>query len=97
MGWELTKSGCHVRSPELTKMQFICIFQTYYPYYCGFLMDFFWLLHQFSWQPPFPVAHFGWWTLISQDIAAGLPKVAAKISNWVGTRSHRSHLSGDLV
>jgi len=32
---------------------------------------FFLLLHQFSWQPPFPVAHFGWCTLISEDIVAG--------------------------
>ena len=29
------------------------------------------ILNQFGWQPPFPVAHFGWWTLISEDIAAG--------------------------
>ena len=34
-------------------------------------MHFFWLLDQFGWQPPFLVAHFGWWTLISEAFASG--------------------------
>ena len=59
-------------------------------------MHFFGLFNQFGWQPPFPLAHFGWWTLISEAISAGVPKVAAQITNWLGTRSHRSHLSGAL-
>ena len=53
-------------------------------------------LEQFGWQPSILVAHFGWWTLISEANSAGQPKMAAKISNWLGTRSHRSHLSGAL-
>ena len=57
---------------------------------------FFWLLDQFGWQSPFPVAHFGWWTLIAEAISAGYPKVSAKISNWLGARSQRFHLSGAL-
>ena len=31
IGWELTKSGCHVRSQELLKKTYICSFQTNYP------------------------------------------------------------------
>ena len=58
--------------------------------------SFFGLLDQVVWQPPFLVAHFGCWTLISEAVAAGWPKVAANISNWLGTRSQSSHLSGDL-
>ena len=65
----------------------MCCFQTNYPYYCGFLCIFFGLLDQFGWQSLFPVA-------ISE---AGYPKVAAKISNWLETRSHRSHLSRALL
>ena len=57
---------------------------------------FFGLLDQFGWQYSFPVAHFGWWTLIAEAISAGYSKVAAKISNWLGTRSQRYHLSGAL-
>ena len=57
------------------------------------LYIFFGVLGQFGLKPQFPVAHFGWWTFISEAIAAGGPKVAAKILNWLGTRSHRSHLS----
>ena len=29
------------------------------------------LLDQFGWQPPFLLAHFGWWTLISEAISGG--------------------------
>ena len=75
----------------------MCSFQTNYPYYHGFYASYFGLLDQFGCQSLFPVAHFGCWTLISEAIAAGWTKVAAKISNWLGTRSHRSHLSGALL
>ena len=74
----------------------MCSFQTNYPYYRGFFCIFFGLLDQFGWQSPFPIAHFGCWTHTSEAISAGYPKVAAKISNWLGTRSHRSHLSAAL-
>ena len=57
----------------------------------------FWGVRPFWLATSFPVAHFGCWTLISEAIAAGWTKVAAKISNWLGTRSHSSHLSGALV
>ena len=69
---------------------------TNFPDYRGFYESFFGLLDQFGWQPPFPVPHFGWWTLISEAIAAGWPEVAAKISNRLGTRSQGSHLSGAM-
>ena len=72
-------------------------FQTNYPYYRGLYALFGGLLEQFGWQSPFPVAHFGCWTLICEAISAGYAKVSAKISNWLGTRSHRSHLSGALL
>ena len=70
IGWELTKSGCHVKSPELSKESYICSFSTYYPFYRGFYAFFGFFLEQFGWQPPFPVAHFGWWRLISEAISA---------------------------
>ena len=35
-GWELIKSGCHVRSQELLKKYHIFSFQTNYSYYQGF-------------------------------------------------------------
>ena len=56
-------------------------------------MHFFGLLDQFGWKLQFLVANIGWWTLISEAISTGYPKVAAKISSWLGTHSHRSHLS----
>jgi hypothetical protein len=34
-------------------------------------MHLFGLVDQFGWQSPFPVAHFGWWTLISEAISGG--------------------------
>ena len=36
-------------------------------------------------------------TFFSETISTGQLKVAAKISNQLGTRSHRSHLSGALL
>ena len=62
-----------------------------------FLCIFFGLLDQFGWIFPYPVSHFGWWKLIFEDILAGQLKLAAKISNWLGKRSHCSHLSGAFV
>ena len=32
IGWELTKNGCHMRCPGLSKKPYICSFQTNYPY-----------------------------------------------------------------
>ena len=40
IGWELTKNGCHVQSPELSKKPYMCSFQTNYPYYRGFYASF---------------------------------------------------------
>ena len=60
-------------------------------------MNIFWLFEQFGWQLQFLVVYFSWKTLISEAISAGYPKVAVKILNWLGTRSHRSHLSGALI
>ena len=34
-------------------------------------MHYFGLLDPFGWEPPFPVAYFGWWTLISEAISDG--------------------------
>ena len=72
IGWELTKSGCHVRSPELfkNKKHIIVGFKQIIPITRVFV-HFWGLLDQFGWQPPFPLAHFGWWTLISEAISAG--------------------------
>ena len=36
ISWELTKNGCHVRSPGLSKKPYMCSFQTNYTYYRGF-------------------------------------------------------------
>jgi hypothetical protein len=36
-----------------------------------FLCIFFGAVEKFGWQSPFPVAPFGWWTLISEAISAG--------------------------
>ena len=60
-------------------------------------MNLFWAFRPICWQPPFLLAHFGWQILISEAISAGQPKVAAKITNWLGTRSHCSHLSEALL
>ena len=70
IGWELTKNGCHVRSPWLSKQPYICSFQTNYPYYHGFYASFlafrpiwlafslpcssFWLVDTYFWS------HFSW-------------------------------------
>ena len=86
-----------MQRPGLSKKSYICSFQTSYPYLRGFYATFFGLLDQFGWQSPFLVAHFGWLTVISEDISAGYPNVAVKISNWLGTHSHHSNLSGPLV
>ena len=91
IGWELIKSGCYVRSPKLSKSHTLVVFKLNIPI-TWFLCIFFGLLDQFGWQPPFPVANFGWWTLISEAIEAGWQKVAAKISNWLGTRSHQNYV-----
>ena len=84
-----------MRSPELPKSHTFVVFKLNIPITVVFV-QLLGLLNQFGWQPPFPVSHFGWWTLISEAIEAGWPKVAAKISNWLGTCSHRSYLSGAL-
>ena len=78
IGWELIKCGCYVRSPELSKSHTFVLFKLNIPIIMV-LCIFFGLLDQFGLQPPFPVAHFSWLTLISEAIAAGCPKVAAKI------------------
>ena len=65
------KNGCCMRSLGLSKKPYICSFQTNYPHYHGFLMHLFGLLDLFGWHSPFLVAHFGWWTLISEAISTG--------------------------
>ena len=68
-GWELIKSGCHARFTELSKKPYIDVFKLIpftVVFFCIFL-----LLDQFGYQPPLLVDHFGWWTLISESIAAG--------------------------
>ena len=78
IGWELIKSGCYVRSQELSKIHIFVLFKLNIPIIMV-LCIFFGLSDQFGLQPPFPVANFGWLTLISEAITAGCPKVAAKI------------------
>ena len=82
---------------DYQKSPIFVVFKLIIPITVVFYASFFGLLDQFGWHSPFLVAHFGWWTLISEAISAGYPKVAANISNWLGTRSHRSHLSGALM
>ena len=53
------------------KTHIFVVFKLIIPNTVVFMHLFCWLLDQFDWQPPFPVAHFGWWTLISEAIAAG--------------------------
>ena len=71
IGWELNKNGCHVQSPGLSKKPYMVSCKTYCPYYRGLYAFLLGLLDQFGWQSPFPVAHFGWWKLISEAISAG--------------------------
>ena len=49
-----------------------------------FLCIFFGLLDQFCWQSPFPVAHFGWWTLISEANFSWLVKSGCQNSKLAG-------------
>ena len=64
--WELTKSSFHVQSSELKKN--ICSVKLIIPI-TRVLCIFFRVLVQFGWKPLFLLAHFGWWTLISETIS----------------------------
>jgi hypothetical protein len=56
-------------------------------------------MHLFFWdfRPIWLAISISGSSFIPKAISAGQPKVAAKISNLLETRSHRSHLSGALV
>ena len=91
IGWERAKTGCHVRFLELwgKKHIFVVIPDTVV------FMHLFWAFRPI-WMAT-SISHFGWCKLIVEAISAGQQKVAAKISNWLETRSHNSHLSGALL
>ena len=96
VGWELTKSGWQVWSPEIFKRLIFVVFKLIIPITRVLMHLFgdyrpiwlatsisvssFWLVDTYFWS------YFSW-----------LAKSAAKITNRLGTRSHRSHLSGALL
>ena len=95
IGWELSKSGCHMRSNNFHQKSHVYVdVKLFIPITLGFC-TFLGLSDKFGSQPLSLVANFGCQPLISESISGG-QLMAVKIPNWLGTRSHRSHLCGAL-
>ena len=62
---------CGLQDLKKKKKTYIFSCLAIYPYYRDFYASFWGFLDQFDWHFPFPVAHFGWWKLISEAISAG--------------------------